>query len=149
MSVNPSEEKPYSAKSSWDDCFSPYATPQDATKDYFKPGLIIQIYELCNGIQFEECNTTRFHDAINLRTTDSVLKIKEREKVRVCYLINQLWRQLRKEVRDEWLSKMLTSLCISRKFYNSKYSISTSYGECSRASRVFCEELQEIFVAEN
>lgn len=149
MSANPPEEKPYSAKSSWDDCFSPYATPQDATKDYFKPGLIIQIYELCNGIQFEECNTTRFLDAINLRTADSVLKIKDREKVRVCYLINQLWRQLQKEVRDEWLSKMLTSLCISRKFYNSKYSISTSYGECSRASRVFCEELQEIFVAEN
>lgn len=149
MSVNPPEEKTCSAKSSWDDCFSPYATPPDATKDYFKPGLIIQIYELCNGRQFEECNTTNFLDAMNLRASGSVLNIKEREKVRVCHLINQLWRRLPKEVRDEWLSRMLVSLGISRKFYNSKYSISTSYGECSRISRVFCEELQEIFVAEN
>lgn len=149
MSVNPPEEKSCSAKSSWDDCFSPYATPPDATKDYFKPGLIIKIYELCNGQQFEDCNSTRFIDALNLRTTDSVLKIKEREKVRVCHLINQLWRQLPKNTREEWLSMMLTTLDRSRKFYNSKYSISTAYGECSRASRAFCEGLQEIFVDNN
>lgn len=149
LSVNPPEEKPCSAKSSWDDCFSPNATPPDATKDYFKPGLIIRIYELCNGRQFEECNITIFIDAMNLRANGCVLKIKEREKVRVCHLINQLWRRLPKEVRDEWLSKMLVSLGISRKFYNSKYSISTGYGECSRESKAFCEELQEIFAAED
>lgn len=149
MSVNPSEEKPYSAKSLWDDCFSPNVTTPDATKDYFKPGLIIRIYEVCNGRQFEECNITIFIDAMNLRANGCVLKIKEREKVRVCHLINQLWRRLPKEVRDEWLSKMLVSLGISRKFYNSKYSISTGYGECSRESKAFCEELQEIFAAED
>lgn len=144
MSVNPPEEKPCNAKSSWDDCFSPKATPPDATKDYFKPGLIIKIYELCNGQQFEDCNSTRFIDALNLRTTGSVLKIKDREKVRVCYLINQLWRQLRKEVRDEWLSHILDSLGISRKFYNSKYSISPREYDRSKASNSFCSELSEI-----
>lgn len=149
MTVNPPEKKPCSTKSSWDDCFSPNATPPDATKDYFSPGLIIRIYELCNGQQFEDCNSTRFIDAFNLRATGSVLKIKEREKVRVCYLINQLWRLLPKNTREEWLSMMLTTLDISRKFYNSKYSISTAYGECSRASRAFCEGLQEIFVDNN
>lgn len=148
MSINPPEEKSYIAKSSWDDSF-PNATPTEATRDYFKPGLIIRIYELCNSRQFEECNTTSFIDAMNLRVNGFVLKIKEREKVRVCHLINQLWRRLSKEVRDEWLSKMLVSLGISRKFYNSKYSISTGYGECSRESKAFCEELQEIFVAED
>ena len=145
LSVNPPEEKPYSAKSSWDDCFSSNATPPDVTKDYFKPGLIIKIYELCNGQQFEDCNSTRFIDALNLRITGSALKIKEREKVRVCYLINQLWRQLRKEVRDEWLSKILDSLGISRKFYNSKYSISPREYDRSKASNTFCKELSEIF----
>ena len=149
MAANPPEEKPYRAKSSWHDCFSPNVTTPDATKDYFKPGMIIRIYELCNGRQFEECNITSFLDAMNLRTTGSVLKIKEREKVRVCYLINQLWRLLPKNTREEWLSMMLTTLDISRKFYNSKYSISTAYGECSRASRAFCEGLQEIFVDNN
>lgn len=145
MAVNPPEEKPRSAKSSWDDCFIPNVTTQDATKDYFRPGLIIRIYEMCNGRQFEECNITNFLDAMNLRTYGSVLKIKEREKVRVCYLINQLWRQLRKEVRDEWLSKILDSLGISRKFYNSKYSISSREYDRSRASNIFCTELSEIF----
>lgn len=145
MSVNPPEEKSCNAKSSWDDSFSPNATPPDATKDYFKLGLIIKIYELCNGQQFEDCNSTRFIDALNLRTTGSVLKIKEREKVRVCYLINQLWHQLKKEVKDEWLSKILDSLGISRKFYNSKYSISLREYDRSKASNTFCTELSNIF----
>ncbi len=143
MTVNPPEEKPYSTKSSWDDCFSPYATPPDATKDYFKPSLIIRIYELCNGCQFEECNVTNFLDVMNLRANG--LKIKDREKVRVCYLINQLWRRLSKEVRDEWLSKILVPLGISRKFYNSKYSISPREYDRSKASNTFCTELSEIF----
>ena len=147
MSANPPEEKPCSAKSSWDDCFSSNATPTEATKDYFKPGLIIQIYELCNGRQFEECNTTNFLDAMNLRASDSVLKIKEREKVRVCHLINQLWRRLPKEVRDEWLSKMLVSLGISRKFYNSKYSISPREYDRSKVSNIFYRELSGIFAS--
>ena len=145
MSVNPPEEKPCSAKSSWDDCFSPNVLTPEATKDYFKPGLIIRIYELCNGQQFEDCNSTSFIEAINMRTTGSVLKIKEREKVRVCYLINQLWRRLPKEVRDKWLSHILDSLSISRKFYNSKYSISPREYDRSKASNTFCSELSEIF----
>lgn len=144
IAVNQPEEKPRSAKSSWDDCFIPNVTTQDTTKDYFKPGLIIRIYELCNGRQFEECNITSFLDAMNLRTTGSVLKIKEREKVRVCYLINRLWRQLSKGARDEWLSHILDSLDISRKFYNSKYSISPHKYDRSKASNIFCTELSEI-----
>lgn len=145
VSVNPPEEKPCSTKSSWDDCFSQNVATPDATMDYFRPALIIRIYELCNGRQFEECNITSLLDAMNLRASGSVLKIKDREKVRVCYLINQLWRQLSKEVRDEWLSQILDSLDISRKFYNSKYSISSCEYDRSKASNIFCTELSEIF----
>lgn len=148
MSVNPPEEKPCSAKSSWDECLNNQIHANDNSQyDYFSPSLIIRIYELCNGQQFEGCNSTRFIDALNLRTTGSVLKIKDREKVRVCYLINQLWRQLRKEVRDEWLSKILLSLNISRKFYNSKYSISPREYDRSKASNTFCKELSGIFTS--
>lgn len=148
MAVNPPEEKSYSAKSSWDEClYNQIQANDNSQHDYFSPSLIIRIYELCNGQQFEDCNSTRFIDALNLRTTGSVLKIKEREKVRVCYLINQLWRQLRKEVRDEWLSKILDSLGISRKFYNSKYSISPREYDRSKASNIFCSELSEIFAS--
>lgn len=148
MSVNPSEEKPYSAKSSWDECLNNQIQANDNSQhDYFSPSLIIRIYELCNGQQFEDCNSTKFIDALNLRTSGSVLKIKEREKVRVCYLINQLWRQLRKEVRDEWLSKILDSLGINRKFYNSKYSISPREYDRSKASNTFCKELSGIFTS--
>lgn len=145
MAANPPEKKSCSAKSSWDDCFSPNVTTPDATKDYFKPGLIIRIYELCNGRQFEECNITSFLDAMNLRASGSDLQIKDREKVRVCHLINQLWRQLPKVTRDEWLSKILVSLGISRKFYNSKYSISPREYDRSKVSNIFCTELSEIF----
>lgn len=86
-SVNPPEEKPCSAKSSWDECLNNQIHANDNSQyDYFSPSLIIRIDELCNGQQFEGCNSTRFIDALNLRTTGSVLKIKEREKVRVCVI---------------------------------------------------------------
>lgn len=148
MTVNPPEEKPCSTKLSWDECLNNQIQANDNSQhDYFSPSLIIRIYELCNGQQFEDCNSTKFIDALNLRTSGSVLKIKEREKVRVCYLINQLWRQLRKEVRDEWLSKILDSLGISRKFYNSKYSISPREYDRSKASNTFCKELSGIFTS--
>ena len=148
MVANPPEEKPCSTKLSWDECLNNQIQANDNSQhDYFSPSLIIRIYELCNGQQFEDCNSTKFIDALNLRTSGSVLKIKEREKVRVCYLINQLWRQLRKEVRDEWLSKILDSLGISRKFYNSKYSISPREYDRSKASNTFCKELSGIFTS--
>ena len=148
MSANPPEEKPCSAKSSWDECLNyQIQTNDNSQHDYFSPSLIIRIYELCNGQQFEDCNSTRFIEALNLRTTGSVLKIKEREKVRVCYLINQLWRQLQKEVRDKWLSQILNSLGISRKFYNSKYSISPREYERSKVSNIFYRELSGIFAS--
>lgn len=146
MAANPQEEKPCRAKSSWDDCLdNPAQMNVSSQHDYFSPGLVIQIYELCNGQQFENCNSTRFIDALNLRTTDSTLKIKEREKVRVCYLINQLWRRLPKDTKEDWLSKMLHTLGISRKFYNSKYSISPRVYERSKVSNIFYTELQKIF----
>lgn len=147
MVANPPTEKPCRAISSWDYDYSDSQsqTNDEPQHDYFSPGLIIRIYELCNGKQFEDCNSTRFIDAINLRATDSVLKIKDREKVRVCHLINQLWGQLPKDIREEWLSKMLTSLGISRKFYNSKYSISPREYDRSKVSNTFCKELSEIF----
>lgn len=149
MSVNPSEEKPYSAQSSWDECLNNQIQANDNSQhDYFSPSLIIRIYELCNGQQFEDCNSTRFIDALNLRTSGSVLKIKEREKVRVCHLINQLWRRLPKDLRDEWLSKILVSLNISRKFYNSKYSISPREYDRSKATNIFCTELSKILEME-
>lgn len=113
-------------------------------QDFFSPSLIIQIYELCNGNQFEECNSTTFIDAINLRTTGTTLRIKNKEKVRVCYLINSLWRILPKDSREEWLSRMLDILSISRKFYNSKYSISPKEYERSKATNIFYNELNDI-----
>lgn len=147
MSVNPPKVKPCSAKSSWDDCFSLNATTPDATNDYFHPGLLLRIYELCNGRQFEQLNTTYFFEAMNLRTKDFPLKIKTGEKVRVCYLVNQLWRRLPKGLRDEWLSRILISFGINRKFYNSKYSISPRECDRSKTSNIFWIELNDIFAS--
>ena len=113
--------------------------------DFFSPSLIIQIYELCNGQQFEECNSTTFIDAINLRTNGTTLRIKDKEKVRVCYLINRLWSLLQKDNRETWLSQMLDSLGISRKFYNSKYSVSPREIDRSKATNAFYFELKNIF----
>lgn len=52
--------------------------------------LLSAIYEKCNGEQFEAVSELDFYANMNLQPYEGRLKIRPREKARVCYLIS-LW----------------------------------------------------------
>ena len=56
-------------------------------QEYFSMKLLSLIHEVCEGEQFEEISAPDFYANMNLHPCNCKLKIKPREKIRVCYLI--------------------------------------------------------------
>ena len=59
----------------------------DEQQEYFSMKLLSLIHEVCVGEQFEEISAPDFYANMNLHPCNCKLKIKPREKIRVCYLI--------------------------------------------------------------
>ena len=62
-------------------------TAQTTPPTYFPMKLLSAVYEKCNGEQFEAVSELDFYANMNLQPYESRLKIRPREKARVCYLI--------------------------------------------------------------
>ena len=106
--------------------------------------LISAVYELCNGVQFEQMSEKDFYAALNLQSSATPLKILPREKGRVCYLVYLLSEQLPKSQREDWRNTMLDRLDISLPFYSSKYKEPVSDFP-SEANQEFAQNLTAIF----
>ena len=116
----------------------------DSTSTYFNMKLISAVYELCNGVQFEQMSEKDFYAALNLQSSATPLKILPREKGRVCYLVYLLSEQLPKPQREDWRNTMLDRLDISLPFYSSKYKEPVSDFP-SEANQEFAQNLTAIF----
>lgn len=80
----------------------PSKCSEDSASTYFNMKLISSVYELCNGVQFEQMTESDFYAALNLQSSATTLKILPREKGRVCYLVYLLSEQLPKPQREDW-----------------------------------------------
>ncbi len=60
---------------------------REEQQEYFGMKLLSLIHETCVGEQFEEISALDFYANMNLHPCNCKLKIKPREKIRVCYLI--------------------------------------------------------------
>ncbi len=128
-----------------------YKKPVDNKKEqsismesFFSMLLSGHIYKLCNGIQFEAMSELDFFESLNLHKKSNPLKVRKYEKVRVCYLINQLSEQIEeKERRNEWIGAMLRVCGIAPDYYRSKYRESIS-DLPSKKNNEFAEALKEI-----
>ena len=116
----------------------------NSTSTYFNMKLISAVYELCNGVQFEQMSEKDFYAAMNLQSSVVPLKILPREKGRVCYLVYLLSEQLPKPQREDWRNTMLERLDISLPFYSSKYKEPVSDFP-SEANQEFAQNLTTIF----
>ncbi len=67
----------------------------------------------------------------------------EDEKVRVCYLINQLSEKVDKVTRIEWIGAMLRTTGIEQDYYRSKYREPIS-DPPSKKNKEFADALKEI-----
>ena len=73
----------------------------ERTELYLSMSLLASVHELCNGRQFEDMAAIDFFHALNLHQTAKPLEVCKNEKVRVCYLINQLSEKIDKGIRSE------------------------------------------------
>lgn len=111
---------------------------------YFNMNLVSQIHQQCNNIQFENLSETDFYALLNLQPCNSRLIVKDKEGVRVCYLIYKLYEHLKSESRAQWRTAILTSAGIKEEYYKSKYKEPISEIP-SRKSENFAKRIDEIF----
>ena len=112
--------------------------------EYFDMKQLSPIHETCVGEQFEAITIADFYANINLYPCKNKLKIKAREKIRVCYLIFLMSEKLSKQYRDEWRDKILKLLDIDESYYRSKYKEPVSDFP-SDSNQKFAKEMESIF----
>ena len=113
-------------------------------QEYFSMKLLSLIHEVCIGEQFEEISALDFYANMNLHPCNCKLKIKPREKIRVCYLIFLMSEKLSKQDRDKWKDRILKLLDIDDSYYKSKYKEPVSDFP-SDSNQKFAKEMEHIF----
>jgi hypothetical protein len=122
-------------------------TQQNVSKErpeYFNTELLSLIHKVCVGEQFEDIATQDFYANMNLSSCKKELKIKAREKIRVCYLIFLMSERLPKQDRDKWKNIILKQLDIDENYYKSKYKEPVSDFP-SDSNQKFAKEMDAIF----
>ena len=112
--------------------------------EYFDMKLLSFIHKSCVGEQFENITAPDFYANINLHPCKNRLKIKAREKIRVCYLIFLMSEQLHKLDRENWKKNILKMLDIEENYYKSKYKEPVSDFP-SDSNQKFAKEMDAIF----
>lgn len=112
--------------------------------EYFSMKQLSLIYEVCVGEQFEDIPEPDFYANMNLYPCENKLKIKAREKIRVCYLIFLMSEKLPKQDRDKWKNHILKLLAIDESYYRSKYKDPVSDFP-SDSNQKFAKEMESIF----
>ena len=116
----------------------------DEQQEYFSMKLLSLIHEVCVGEQFEEISAPDFYANMNLHPCNCKLRIKPREKIRVCYLIFLMSEKLSKQDKDKWKAGILKLLDIDDSYYKSKYKEPVSDFP-SDSNQKFAKEMEHIF----
>ena len=103
-----------------------------------------EIHKICNNTIFENLSETDFYTAINLQASDKILKLKQGEKTRVCFLIYKMYENIKSGNKTEWRTSILQQLEIDESYYKSKYKEPISEVP-SRKSEQFAREIKELF----
>ena len=119
-------------------------TAQTTPPTYFPMKLLSAVYEKCNGEQFEAVSELDFYANMNLQPYESRLKIRPREKARVCYLIFLMGETLPKPDREKWKEDIMNLLGIDDTYYKSKYKEPVSDFP-SDSNQEFAKEMRSIF----
>ena len=103
-----------------------------------------EIHKICNNTIFENLSETDFYTAINLQASDKILKLKQGEKTRVCFLVYKMYENIKSGNKTEWRTSILQHLEIDESYYKSKYKEPISEVP-SRKSEQFAREIKELF----
>lgn len=111
---------------------------------YFDMSISSAVHKVCNNKTFENLSETDFYSAINLLAFDKILKLKQGEKTRACFLIYKMYESIKSANKTEWRTFILQQLEIDDSYYKSKYKEPIS-DVPSRKSAKFASEINEIF----
>ena len=104
--------------------------------------LVSELYEVCEMI-FEESTETQFHSSLNLHGKHEPLRIKPKQKIKVCYLISKLYDIVPEKHKVAWREDILLHFDIDASYYESKYSHPRG-SDASRSSMAFADDIDEI-----
>ena len=122
------------------------ATTPTSQPAYFPMKLLSAVYERCNGEQFEAVSELDFYASMNLQPCEGRLKIRPREKARVCYLIFLMGETLPKPDREKWKEDIMNLLGIDDAYYKSKYKAPVPRTDlASDSNQEFAREMRSIF----
>ena len=122
---------------------NPDTTPQNQSA-YFSMKMVSAVHEVCNREQFEDISEADFYANMNLQPNGSKLKIRPREKARVCYLIFLMGETLPKQERENWKRAFMELLGIEENYYKSKYKEPASDFP-SDANQEFAKKMKTVF----
>ena len=87
------------------------------------------IYKVCNGNQFEYMNGSDFVAFMNAKPLQRPVRIRLREKSRVCYLFYAIAKETMPTcLAKEWVFFMLQHCLIKKEFYRSHYKDAEAAG---------------------
>lgn len=104
--------------------------------------LVSELYEVCEMI-FDDSTETQFHSSLNLHGKHEPLKIKPKQKIKVCYLISKLYDIVPEKHKVAWREDILLHFDIDPSYYESKYSHPRG-SDASRSSMAFADDIDEI-----
>lgn len=95
-------------------------TLQEAAKlrDIIGLELCMELYSVCDDVQFEHCTPLDFANFLNLRATSEPIQCKQGERLRVCYLAYALENEIIPSRHGrEWAILFLAQIGINRDTY--------------------------------
>ena len=111
-------------------------------EELFPMILISELYEVCSDV-FDNPTETQFHSSLNLHCKHEPLKIKPKQKIKVCYLISKLYDIVPEKHKVAWREDILTYFNIDASYYESKYSHPRG-SDASRSSMAFADDVDEV-----
>lgn len=91
-------------------------------QDVLSLGICNTVCRLCNGVLFDSMPASLFVSFLNLRPLDRPIVIKNRETLRVCYLIHFLSLKISDTtMAQQWRDEILKICNVSLSYYKSHY----------------------------
>ena len=88
-------------------------------RDVVELGLCMAIHDVCNDSQFENCTPLDFANFLNVREEAKSIAVLPKEKLRVCYMVFAVARNIspRKEA-ETWARLFLQRCDIAKSYYD-------------------------------
>ena len=88
-------------------------------RDVVELGLCMAIHDVCNDSQFENCTSLDFANFLNVREVTKSIAVLPKEKLRVCYMVFAVARNISPRNEAETWTRLFLQRCgIARSYYD-------------------------------